>query len=161
MLCSLPKENCNTFDDLRYILYTKKNKMVISLQPTSNMSHGDILRSHYVVLICSSLILAPDTNLNPVNWVGIQYWCPINVLLHYQRCVLLLMAVRKNALEDVSASSLALHAQKLASTLKNNAARKFTNRLNWKMHRICKYKSFLWAKFSRIWIKGHIQENTN
>ena len=31
------------------------------------MSHGDILRSIYVNLICSNLILAPGNNLNPVE----------------------------------------------------------------------------------------------
>ena len=32
------------------------------------MPHGYILRSHYVVLICSNLISAQDTNLNPVEF---------------------------------------------------------------------------------------------
>ena len=46
-----PKENCNEFDDLRFIPYTKKNKTVIP--PASNMSH---------------LILSQETNLNPVEF---------------------------------------------------------------------------------------------
>ena len=32
------------------------------------MSRGHILRSHYVVLICSNLISAPDTNWNPMEF---------------------------------------------------------------------------------------------
>ena len=32
------------------------------------MSHRHILRSHCVVLICSNLISAPDTTLNPVEF---------------------------------------------------------------------------------------------
>ena len=55
-------KNCDTFGDLRFILYT---------------SHGHILRSHYVAFNCSNLISAPDTNLNPVEFDGnsilIQY----------------------------------------------------------------------------------------
>ena len=33
-------KNFNAFDNVRYILYTKKNKTLKSLPPTSNMSHG-------------------------------------------------------------------------------------------------------------------------
>ena len=36
------------FDDLRYNLYTKKNKTILSLPVTSNMSHGHNLRSYYI-----------------------------------------------------------------------------------------------------------------
>ena len=56
-LCSVlyPKEIGDTFDDLQYILYTKRNKTLLSLPPTTNISHGHILRSHYVILICSNL----------------------------------------------------------------------------------------------------------
>ena len=54
------KENCNTFDDLRYILYTKMNKTLWSL-PSTDMPHGQALRSHYIVLICSNLISAQES----------------------------------------------------------------------------------------------------
>ena len=57
-------KNWDTFDDLRYNLHTKKNKTLRSLPPTSNMSHGHVLRSNYVVLNC--------LNLNPVELIGIQ-----------------------------------------------------------------------------------------
>ena len=60
--------NCNTFDGLLCILYTKKNKTLRSLPPTSNISHGDDLRSYHVVLNCSNLILAPDTKLDLVEF---------------------------------------------------------------------------------------------
>ena len=49
-------------------LMTKKNKILGSLPPTSNVSHGHILRSNYVVLNCSNLILGPDTSLNLVKF---------------------------------------------------------------------------------------------
>ena len=61
-------KNWDTFDDLHYILYKKKNKTLRSLPPTSNMSHGHVLKSHYVILSYLNLILAPDTNLNPVEF---------------------------------------------------------------------------------------------
>ena len=73
-LCSFlyPKENCGTFGDLRYILYTKKSKMLSSLSPTSNMLHGHNIRLHYVVLIYSNLILTLDTNMNLVEFRSLQ-----------------------------------------------------------------------------------------
>ena len=49
----------------------------------------------------------------------------------------------KNALEDVSAASLALHAQIFASSAENNVVPKFTNRLSWTLHKLCRYKGFL------------------
>ena len=54
--------------DLRYILITKKNKTLCSLLASSNMSHGHIVRSHYVILIWSNLISTPDSSLNPVEF---------------------------------------------------------------------------------------------
>ena len=54
------KENCNTFDDLQCILYTKMNKTLWSL-PSTDMPHGQALRSHYIVLICSNLISAQES----------------------------------------------------------------------------------------------------
>ena len=53
------------------------------------------------------------------------------------------MAARKNALQDVHAASLALYAQNFASAPENNVVPKFTNRLNWILHKTCKYKDFL------------------
>ena len=81
-------------------------------------------------------------------------------MLQYQRYSLLLGAARKNALEDVSADSLALHIQNFVSATKKNIVPKFTNRLIWILHKIHKYHSFLWVKFSRI-ETGHIREDTN
>ena len=60
LCCSYSKENCNAFDYLRYIFYTKKNKTAWSLPPTSNISHGYIFRSFYVDLICWNVILKPE-----------------------------------------------------------------------------------------------------
>ena len=89
-------KNCDTFNDLRYILYTKKNKTLRSLPPTSNLSHGHTLRSHYVVFICSNLIPAPDTNLNPIGWNSVDsVLIPINVSLNYHICTLLFVATRR------------------------------------------------------------------
>ena len=44
----------------------------------------------------------------------------INVSLQYQRYTLLLVAARKNALEDVSPASLAFHAQNFSSAAEKN-----------------------------------------
>ena len=73
--------------------------------------------------------------------------------MHYQRCTLLLVATRKNALEDISAASLALHAQKFATAPEKKFVPNFTNRFSRTLQKIWiwKYKAFLWAKYCRIW----------
>ena len=63
-----------------------KNKTSWSLSPTSNMSRQRILRSHYVVFICSNLISAPDTNCNPVEFS----WNSADSLLITNKCIVTL-----------------------------------------------------------------------
>ena len=65
-----------------------------------------------------------------------------------------------------SAASLALHTENFVSATEKNVVPKFTNRLSWTLNKICKYKGFLKAKFSRIlteskdiYVKIHIREN--
>ena len=124
------------------------------------MTYGHILWSNDVVLICLNLISAPsDTNLNPAEfgWKSVDSVLVPNkcISLHYQRCTLLLVAARKNALDDVSAASLVLHAQYFSIAMKKNVVPKFTHKLSWKLHKICKYKVFLWAKFFNIWAESN------
>ena len=57
-------------------------------------------------------------------------------------------------MEDVSAASLALHGQNFASATENNVVPKFTNKLSCTLHKICKYKAFLQAKFRHIWTES-------
>ena len=94
------------------------------------MPHGQVLRSHYVVLICSSLISAQDTNLNPVEfcWNSVDSIINTTILLHYQRCKRKKAAKKpkKTAIEDVSAVNLALHA----SVTEKKVIPKFTNKLS-------------------------------
>ena len=152
------EQNLNhTFDDLRYILYTKKNKKLRSLPPTSNMSRRDDLRPYYVVLNCSNLISAPDTNLNLVEFD----WNSVDSVLMPNKCIVTLpkmytvtFGCKKNGVEDVSNASLALHAQNFAIATEKNVVPKFTNRLSLSLHKIRKYKDFLLAKFSRIWTES-------
>ena len=63
-----------------------KNKTSWSLSPTSSMSRGHILRSHYVILICSSLISAPDSNWNPVEFS----WNSVDSVLMPNKCIVTL-----------------------------------------------------------------------
>ena len=56
---------------------------------------------------------------------------------------MLLVAARKNALENVVAASLALHDQNFTSATEKNAAPKFTSRLSCTLHTVWKYKGFL------------------
>ena len=118
--------------------------MLSSLPPTSNMSHGNELRSYDVVLNCSNLISALDTNLNLVEFDSNS----VDSLLMSNKFIVTLpnmytFGCKKNALEDVSAASLALHAQKFASATEKNVVPKFTNRISLTRHKICKYKGFL------------------
>ena len=49
----------------------------------------------------------------------------------------------KNTPEDVSALSLAPHAQNFTSAAKKNVLPKFNNRLSWTLHKIYKYKGII------------------
>ena len=80
------KKNCHAFDDLRYVLYTKKNKTVWFLPPTSNMSHGHNLGWLYFDLICSNLISVPEINLNPVEFG----WNPVDSVFLPNKCIVTL-----------------------------------------------------------------------
>ena len=117
------------------------------------MSHGYIL---YFVLIFSNLVAPPKTNLHPVEfgWNSVDSVLLPNMYYYTTRDVQLLVATRKNAPQDVSAASLALHAQNFASALEKNGAPKFTIRISWTLHKICKYKDFLLATFSNIWTES-------
>ena len=66
-LCGVlyPNESCQTFDTLRYRLYTKKNKDLSSLPPTSHVLYGHLLRSHYFVWTCHTLLTENAATLNP------------------------------------------------------------------------------------------------
>ena len=65
-------------------------------------------------------------------------WNSVDSVLMPNKCIvtlpeittLLLVAARKNALEDVSAASLGLLAQTFASAMEKNVVLKFTNRLS-------------------------------
>ena len=159
-LCSVlyPKENCNTFNNLRYIPYPKKNKKLWSWPPTSNMSHKHILRSHYVVLICSNLISAPDTNLNPAEFG----WNSVDSILMPNKCIVTLLEIytvtcgcKKKCTGRCQCSKFSASCTKFCKwKMEKNAVPKFTNRRSWSLHKICKYKAFLRAKFSRIWTES-------
>ena len=110
------------------------------------MSHGDDLRSNYVVLNCSNLISAPETNFNLVKFD----WNSVGSVLMPNKCVVTLsktynitFSCKKNALEDITAASLALNAQNFVSATEKNIVPKFTNRLSLTLHEICKYEGFL------------------
>ena len=68
---------------------------------------------------------------------------PSKCIVTLPEMLLLLAAARKHVLQDASAASSALHAQNFASALEKNVVPKFTNRLSWALHKICKYKGFL------------------
>ena len=119
MLCQIPYKNRHRFDD--------KEEQNIRIFTTY---HGHILRSNYVVLNCSNLILGPDTSLNLVKFDRNS----VDSVLIPNKCVVTLPEMynitcgcKKNALEDVSAASLALHTQNFASATEKYDASKFTN----------------------------------
>ena len=132
--------------------------MLWSLAPIPNMSHGHIQRSHYVVLICSSMTSAPDSNLSPLEFG----WNSVNSVLIPNKYIVTLPEMhtvtcgykRKTALEDVSAASVVLQAQNFKSATEKNVVPKFPLRLSWTLHKISKYKGFLCAKISRTKFKN-------
>ena len=63
--------------------------------------------------------------------------------LHYHRCTVTCGCKKKNALENVSATSLVFRAQYFASATKKNVVPKFTHRLSQTLCKIYKYKCFL------------------
>ena len=78
-------------------------------------------------------------------------WNSVDSVLMPNRCIVtlpkmytvILAACKMDWLEDVSAASLALHAQNFASATEKNVVLKYTNRLSLILHKICKYKDFL------------------
>ena len=98
------------------------------------MSHGDDLRSYYVILNCSNRMSAPDTNLNLVEFD----WNSVDSVLMPNKCIVTLpkmyivtFGCKKNALKYVSAASFALHAQNFVSGRRmENVVSKFTNKLS-------------------------------
>ena len=80
-----------------------------------------------------------DSVLMPNKWI-----------VHCQRCTLILLAAKKNVVEDVSAASLALHAQNFASTTEKNFMPEFTNRLSLTLHKIWFSLSQIFAYMDRI-----------
>ena len=78
------------------------------------MSHGDELKTYYVVLNCSNLISAPDTNLNlaKFDWNSVDsVLMPNKLIVTLPNMYSVTLDCKKNALENVSIACLALHAQ--------------------------------------------------
>ena len=107
--------------------------MLLSLPPTSNMSHRHIIRSNYFVLICSNLISGTKANYNPVKFGENS----VDSVLLPNKCIITLPEMysvtvtgRKNALQDVIAAGLVLHVQNFASALEKNVVPKTANRLS-------------------------------
>ena len=148
----------------------RRKKTLWPLPHTSNMSQGHILRSHYVVLICSNLISAPDTNLNPVDFD----WNSVDSVLMPNKCIVALQAMytvtcgcKKKCTGRCRYSNVwRFFYIILASATEKNIVPKSTNRLTWTLHKICKYQGFLWAKCFRIWreskniYRKYVPENT-
>ena len=67
------------------------------------MSHGHVLRSHYAVLICSNLILTPDTNLNSVEF----YWNSVDSVLMRNKCIVTLPELY-NVTYDVNITAISV-----------------------------------------------------
>ena len=104
------------------------------------MSHGDALRTYYVVLDCSNLILAPDINLNLVefDWNSVDSVLMLNkFIVTVPKMYTVTFGCKKNA------KSFAFHAENFASATERIIITKFTNRLSLTRHKICKYKGFL------------------
>ena len=120
------------------------------------MLHGHTLRSYYVVLICSNLISAPETSLNPVEFG----WNLVDSELMPNKCFVTLPEIytgtcgcKKKFIERYQWSKFGVPCTEFCATEKN-VAPKFTNNFSWTLHKICKYKCFLRAKFPCIWTES-------
>jgi hypothetical protein len=63
-----PNASIDTFDDLRYMMYTSKNKTLSDLPPTSSTIEGHLLRSHYFISVCLGLLDITKENPQPLNY---------------------------------------------------------------------------------------------
>ena len=104
-----------------FILHKKMNKM-LSLPPTCNMLYRHILRSCYVVLITLDLILAPDTNLNPVEFS----WNSVDSVLLSNKYIVILPEMytvtcgcNKKCTGRFSAASLTFHGNNFLVATEN------------------------------------------
>ena len=71
------KSTCATFDELRYNIYTSKNKTLTELPPTSSTIRGHLLRCHYFVRVCVTLLDLETSELSPLNFG----WKQVNGML--------------------------------------------------------------------------------
>ena len=71
------KSNCETFDELRYKVYTLKGKTLNLLPPTSTALSAHLQRCHYFVNMCLSLLQFNTFNLQPNNYG----WSVVNGML--------------------------------------------------------------------------------
>ena len=131
------------------------------------MPHKNGLRSYYVILNCSNLTSPPDTNSNLVEFD----WNSVDSVLMPNKFIVTIpkmytFGCKKNALEDVSAASLVLHAQNFASATEKNVVPKFTNRISSTRHKICKYKFFsepnfpVYGQNPRTYTEKYLSEKT-
>ena len=109
------------------------------------MSHGDALKLYFVVLSCSNQISAPNTNLNIVEFEWNSVLLPNKCILTLRKMYTVTFGCQKNALEPVSAASMALQTQSFAIAIatEKNFVPKITKRLSLILHNIRKYKGFL------------------
>ena len=125
---------------------------------TSNISHSHILRSIYVNLIGSNLILAPESNpvefgRNSVDSVLLPNKCIVTLPEMYT----VTCGYKKKCTARCQCSKFGAFCtfrKNFASALEKNVVPKLTNRLSSTLHKICKYKSFLWVTFPHMWTES-------
>ena len=97
------KSTCATFDELRYNIYTSKNKTLTELPPTSSTIRGHLLHCHYFVRVCVTLLDLETSELSEKNQTSIpeEYTLPV--------------LAKKGAREDVAANEMRNNVQSTAS----------------------------------------------
>ena len=107
------------------------------------MSHEDILRSHYVALICADLISAPDYCLNLLE----SGWNSVDSVLIPNKHIVTLPEMytvtcrcKKNCTGRCQCKKFGASSTEFC---KCNGVPKFWHRLSRTLHKICKYKDFL------------------
>ena len=86
VLTSANGEVCPLSTTLCFLLLKKLNDKFKMLSDMPFCFNLKIMLSHYVVLICSNLTLAQDTNLNPVEFG----WNSVDSVLMSNKCIVTL-----------------------------------------------------------------------
>ena len=63
-----PNIEAESFDDLRYVIYTTRKTIFSELPPISSAIKGHLLRAYSFIIVCFNILDTTKPNLQPVNF---------------------------------------------------------------------------------------------